>query len=65
MQAQIELGLPANRGLPNAVIRIDAAGLNPTIVRRVTGNLPGLGAGGGNEFLINQNIPANLIKIVK
>ena len=65
LQAQIELALPANRALPTSILRIDASGLSPSMIRRVQGNLPGMGAGGGTEFLFNQNIPANLIKIVK
>ena len=65
LQAQIELALPANRALPNSILRIDASGLNPALIRRVSGNLPGYGAGGGTEFLFNQQIPANLIKVKK
>ncbi|SEL98619.1 DUF6443 domain-containing protein [Parapedobacter koreensis] len=65
LQAQIELALPANRALPNSILRIDASGLNPALIRRVSGNLPGYGAGGGTEFLFNQHIPANLIKVIK
>lgn len=65
LQAQIELALPANRALPNSILRIDASGLSPSLIRRVSGNLPGYGAGGGTEFLFNQHIPANLIKILK
>lgn len=65
LQAQIELALPAGRNLPTSILRIDASGLNPALISRVQGNLPGLGAGGGTEFLFNQNIPAHLIKIVK
>jgi len=65
IQAQIELALPANRALTNSILRIDASGLDPALIRRVTGNLPGYGAGGGTEFLFNQNIPASLINIIK
>ena len=65
LQAQIELALPANRVLPNSILRIDASGLDAAIMRRVTGNMPGYGAGGGTEFLFNQQIPAHLIEIVK
>jgi RHS repeat-associated protein len=65
LQAQIELALPANRALPNSILRIDASGLNPALIRRVSGNLLGYGAGGGTEFLFNQHIPANLIKVIK
>lgn len=61
LQAQIELALPANRALPNSILRINASGLNPYLIRRVSGNLPG----GGTEFLFKQHIPANLIKVIK
>jgi len=65
LQSGIELALPANRALPNSILRINVLGLNPALIRRVTGNLTGYGAGGGKEFLFNQTIPANLIKIGK
>jgi RHS repeat-associated protein len=65
LQAQIELALPANRALPTSVLKVNVAGLDPILVRRVTGNLPGMGAGGGTEFLFNQPIPSNLIQIIK
>jgi len=67
LQAQIELALPANRSLPDSLLRIDVgalenAGISPFVgPRRVQGNLPGLGAGGGTEFLFNQNIPSQFI----
>lgn len=63
LQAQIELALPANRALPSSLLRIDTRGLSPSIIRRVQGNLPRMGAGGGTEFLFNRNIPASAIKI--
>ena len=71
IQAQIELALPANRSLPGSLLRIDAgalekAGISPFIgPRRVQGNLPGLGAGGGTEILFNQNIPSQFIQKVR
>ena len=65
LQAQIELALPANRALPTSILRINVSGFNPTLIRRVSGNIPGYGAGGGMEFLFNQSIPANLIKVIK
>jgi RHS repeat-associated protein len=71
IQAQIELALPANRQLPGSLLRIDAgalekAGISPFIgPRRVQGNLPGLGSGGGTEFLFNQNIPSQFIQKVR
>ena len=65
LQAQIELALPANRALPNSLLRINTSGLSPAAIRRVQGNLPGLGAGGGTEFLFNQTIPSSAIKIIR
>lgn len=65
LQAQIELALPANRALPNSILRIDVSGLKPSLIRRVTGNLPGYGPGGGTEFLFDQFIPAGRITIIK
>jgi len=65
LQAQIELALPANRALLNSLLRINTSGLSPAAIRRVQGNLPGLGAGGGTEFLFNQHIPASAIKIIR
>ncbi len=68
IQAQIELALPVNRSLPNAVLKIDAqglsrAGINPALgPRQVQGNLPGFGAGGGTELLFDQKIPAQFIQ---
>lgn len=64
IQAQIELALPANRAFPNAVLQIDVRGMSPVMIRQVTGNMPGYGAGGGTEFLFNQLIPASRIKII-
>jgi len=71
LQAQIELALPANRPLPGALLRIDVAamreaGITPAIgPRRVQGNLPKLGVGGGTELLFDQNIPAQFIQRVR
>ena len=70
IQAQIELALPGNRQLPNALLKIDAgglrkAGINPVFgPRRVQGNLPGLGSGGGTELLFDQAIPSQFIQRV-
>ena len=44
LQAQIELALPANRSVPSSLLRINTKELNPFLIRRVQGNLPGLGA---------------------
>ena len=71
LQAQIELALPANRPLPDSLLRIDVgalekAGISPFLgPRRVQGNLNGLGAGGGTELLFNQNIPKQFIQKVR
>ena len=65
IQAQIELALPANRAVPTSILRINVSEFNPVLIRRVSGNLRGYGAGGGIEYLFNQHIPANLIKVVK
>ncbi len=65
LQAQIELALPVNRALPNSLLRVNTSGLDPILIRRVQGNLPGLGAGGGTEFLFNQTIPSSAIKIIR
>jgi hypothetical protein len=65
LQAQIELALPANRSLPNSLLGINTTGISPISIRRVQGNLPGLGGGGGTEFLFKQTIPPSSIKIIK
>jgi len=65
LQTQIELALPANRPLPNAIIRVNVSGFYPLLIRRTTGNLSGYGAGGGTEFLFNRPIPASRIIIIK
>jgi RHS repeat-associated protein len=65
LQAQIELALPVNRSLPNALLSINTTGISPISIRRVQGNLPGFGGGGGTEFLFNQAIPPSSIKIIK
>jgi RHS repeat-associated protein len=64
VQAKIELALPSyNPG--TSIIRINATNLDAAIIRRVTGNLPGLSSGGGKEFIFNQNIPKSLLKQIK
>ena len=65
LQAQIELALPANRVLSSSLLKVYTKNLSPEIVRRVQGNLHGLGAGGGKEFLFNLDIPASSIKSIK
>ena len=69
IQAQIELALSPNRGLPGALLEIDAAalqraGIKPTFgPARVlpTGNAPG----GGVEIIFGEQIPAEFIKRVR
>jgi len=66
LQAQIELALSPNRGLPGAMFEIDAAGL------REAGITPSLGPlrveptatapGGGTEVIFNQQIPPQFLK---
>ena len=51
--------------MPNALLRIETSGLSPEVIRNVQGNLHGLGAGGGKEFLFNQTISPARIKIIK
>jgi RHS repeat-associated protein len=68
VQAQIELALPPNRGLPNATLEIDMKGL------RQAGITPSLGPvrvqptrnapGGGTEIIFNQAIPPQFIRPV-
>lgn len=69
LQAQIELALPANRGLPGAMLEIDAAalqraGIQPSLgpIRvQPTPNAPG----GGVETIFNQAIPPEFIRRVR
>ena len=65
LQAKIELALPVTKPMPNALLRIETSGLSPEVIRNVQGNLHGLGAGGGKEFLFNQTISPARIKIIK
>ena len=65
LQAQIDLALPVTKPMPNALLQIDTSGLSPEVIRNVQGNLRGFGTGGGKEFLFNQNISPNRIKIIK
>jgi hypothetical protein len=67
LQAHIDLALPPNRGLPNAVMRIDLAGLRRdgypipevTPVGR-SFNMPG----GGFEMRFPYRIPRNYIEVI-
>lgn len=68
LQAQLDLALRPNRGLPGAVIRIDLAGMRKagyeigdftTVGRKY--NMPG----GGTELEIKRAIPAKFVKVVR
>jgi hypothetical protein len=67
LQAQIELALPANRGLPDALLRIDLAGL-----RTAGYKIPGLTRvssrfglpGGGYEMQFPYSVPPQFITVV-
>ncbi|MDP4259916.1 MAG: hypothetical protein Q8937_16940 [Bacteroidota bacterium] len=68
IQAQIDLNLGLNRGVPSALLQIDARGLQNSGVtpvlgpRLVTGG--NSGAGGGTEVIYNQKIDPKFIKRV-
>jgi hypothetical protein len=67
LQAQIELALPANRGLPGALVRIDLAGMRAAgyeipAATRVSSRF-GL-PGGGYEMQFNYPIPPQFITVV-
>ena len=69
IQAQIELALPPNRGLPGAVLEIDAAALQRA------GIIPSLGParvlptsnapGGGLEVIFEERIPEEFIRVIR
>lgn len=68
LQAQIDLALPPNRGLTNAVLRVDLAGLRKAgydipRVSRVgrNSNMPG----GGFELRFRYEIPPEYISVVR
>jgi len=75
LQAQIDLALPPNTGLRDAVLRVDVAGLReagyeiPSITQ-VTGTVTGPGGriytmpGGGYEMQFPYAIPPEFIKVV-
>lgn len=69
IQAQIELSLSPNRGLPNATFKFDLKGLNKAGIistlgpRNVTGG--SFGAGGGTEVLFNKPIPPQYLIRIK
>jgi RHS repeat-associated protein len=67
LQAQIELALPANRGLPDALVRIDLAGLRQAgyqvpALTRVSSRF-GL-PGGGYEMQFPYPIPPQFITVI-
>ena len=66
LQAQIELGLSPNRGLPEAVLEIDAAGLRNAGINPSLGPLrvqPTMTSpGGGDEVIFEQRIPPEFIQ---
>jgi len=68
LQAHIDLALPANRGLPDALVRIDLAGLRkagyqiPEATR--VGRNSGM-PGGGFEMQFPYPIPPQFIKVIR
>lgn len=68
LQAQVDLALPPNRGLPGAVIRVDLEGM-----RRAgfdVGDFSQVGRrysmpGGGTELQIEQPIPPEFLKVIR
>jgi hypothetical protein len=74
LQAQIELALPPNRGLPNAVIQIDVAGMRAAgyeipAVHRITSTVASGSRvysqpGGGYEMVFDYSIPPEFLKVV-
>ena len=75
LQAQIDLALPPNTGLRDAVMRVDVAGLRQSgyeipAISRVTGTVTGPGGrvytmpGGGYEMQFPYAIPPEFIKVV-
>jgi len=69
LQAQIELSLPANRGLSNAVFEIDINTLNSLNIKPSSGPLRVLptstAPGGGFEVLFDQLIPSEAIRRIR
>lgn len=66
LQAQIELALSPNRGLPGAMLEIDAAGLRAAGIKPSLGPLrvqpTSTAPGGGIETIFDQQIPPEFIK---
>ena len=76
LQAQIELALPPNRGLPDMMVRIDVAGLRRAgyeipSVTRVSNTVTGSDSrvytmpGGGYEMQFPYRIPAEYVNVEK
>jgi hypothetical protein len=76
LQAQIELALPPNRGLPDVVFRIDLAGLRAAgyeipPITRVTNVVLGTGGrvysvpGGGYSIYFEYSIPPEFIEVIR
>jgi len=68
IQAMLDLALPPNRGLPDAVFEIDLAGLQASGVRvsgpRLVGrsfNMPG----GGEEVLIHGSVDPGFLRRIR
>ena len=67
MQAQIDLALPPNRGLPGVMVRVDVAGL-----RRAGYDIPEVNQvgrsfnmpGGGEEMQFPYPIPPESLKVI-
>jgi hypothetical protein len=67
LQAQIDLALPPNRGLPSVVVRVDLAGL-----RKAGYDIPEVGQvgrsfgmpGGGYEMQFPYSIPPQFLKVI-
>ncbi len=68
VQAQIELALPPNRGLPSALLEIDAAGLQRAGIQSTLGPVRvqpiRTAPGGGTEFIFGERIPPEFIRQV-
>jgi hypothetical protein len=67
LQAQIDLALPPNRGLPDALLRIDLAGLRQAgyEIPNVTQVGRGFGMpGGGFEMQFPYRIPPEFITVI-
>lgn len=69
MQAQIDLALPPNRGLPVALVQVDLAGLRGAgydipevnrVGRSSEHNMPG----GGEEMQFPYPIPPEFLKVI-